>query len=179
MMVTKVFLDIDGVLSMWNERVRNWFDVDYKDPEDFFAVHKLLGITEEELFKIIDNMHFWRDMPKWPEADEVVFLLESKFGPENICMLTSCPYPNAIIGKELWVKNYFPQFYDDRRIIYAHCKHFCAAKDHLLVDDAEHNVDNWNGPSILYPQNWNRNRQFRDNKIEFLQYQLAYEVTND
>ncbi len=176
-MGTKCFLDMDGVISdfVFGFFMAHQCDSVYRgNPKSLgiFDIEKIMGITLEEFWAPIKRMgpNFWVNLPKTPEADEIVDVVCREFGPENVCILTNPSQGvGAEDGKREWIKKYYPQF--SKRIIFGEAKEFLAGPDKLLIDDRDRNIDDFvrfGGEGILIPRLWNRRYQVSDLVINVL-----------
>lgn len=160
----KCFLDMDGVLD---DFVGAACEV-HGRPSPYnmatswgiFEIEKLWGIGLEEFWKpIVDTPGFWRNLRKTPEADEIVSLVENKFGSENVAILTdpSVHDMKSVEEKQQWIEKFYPQFRD--RIIFTGAKEFLAGPERVLVDDKSRNIAKFMGAggraAITVPRPWN------------------------
>lgn len=157
---TKILLDMDGVIANFIagtcrlHSVRNPYD----DPKNYgqIDIQDLIGIAGPAFWARMDR-EFWAGLPKMPDADTIVDLLEDQFGVKNICILTS---PVRTIGcadgKLDWLRKHFPQY--RRQFLIGPAKEFCAHKNSILIDDSEANVRKFRdagGRALLIPALWN------------------------
>src|SRR6266568_9467127 len=106
-MKTKVLLDLDGVLAdfykQWYAYNLKW---ERKHPQGEFYLHKLhVGLTWEESCRCL-TATFWETLPWMPDGKEILTLLESRFGQENIFLCTSNQVDSAGVaayGKVQWI----------------------------------------------------------------------------
>jgi hypothetical protein len=103
---------------------------------------------------------FWEGLSPTPEAELIVQAVEDAFGPDNVCILTSpVTTPGCYEGKLAWLRRHFPAY--SQRFLVGPMKQFCAAPNHVLVDDHDDNVGRFReagGMSVLVPQPWNERR---------------------
>lgn len=135
-----LFLDMDGVVA------------------DFAAgCEKIVGYRLDEYGvyypnddwkKIQKHQRLFRDLPKFPGGDKMVYLAR-EFRDKldwNLLFLTAIPHSNdfpwAIIDKIEWAKDYYSDipvhFGPYSREKYKHCK-----PNDILVDDRIDNCDEW------------------------------------
>ncbi len=156
--IKTVFLDVDGVLADFH-----------------LGILELYGLTENEFRQIVppgkfywdkhidekmmENLsrNFWVNLHKTSDGDEIINLLEEKFGQENICLLSNhVNMPDYAYGKIVWINLHYPRYAD--QYLLGTSKHYCASPRALLVDDADHNINdfrNHGGKGILVPRYWN------------------------
>jgi 5'(3')-deoxyribonucleotidase len=134
-----LFLDMDGVVA------------------DFDAyAEMLLGKRtpgekwpHEDWQKLREQKRMYRDLPKTPEADELVAYCR-KFAEErslNLFFLTAVPKGNdmhwAFYDKVHWVQEYYP----DIPVMFgpfSHDKHIHCTPNDILIDDRTSNINEWN-----------------------------------
>lgn len=155
----RVFCDIDGVLASFIPAALARHGRTLEPyPAGLWALWEALGMTEADFWGPIKGEEFWADLPVTEDAPEILAELERRFGPTNICLLTSRPLdPASYTGKARWVARHFPAY--SRRLLVGACKEFCAHRDALLIDDSDTNVDRFKaagGWAILLPRPWNR-----------------------
>lgn len=154
-----VFLDMDGVLadlftpSLEFHGYR--FDAATYPPGEY-KLWKVAGCSEAD-FWAFDSYEFWRELPKYDWADRLVTGLESRFGADNVCLLTApTDHPECMGGKAAWIARHFPDY--SRRVLYGHPKYFCAHPSTYLVDDSDDNCRaffNAGGNVLKFPRVWN------------------------
>ncbi len=177
----KAFLDMDGVLFDFMAAIAKIHGrpIPYDTPRAMgvWDIEKLWGITPEEFWApvALKSLEFWSNVPKTPEADQIVKYVTEEFGNENVAILTS-PSMDAgcIPGKRYCIQKYFPQFKD--RIIFGSAKEFLAGPGRVLIDDRDRNVDDFvaaGGYGIIIPRPWNRDHAFTPAVVEILQRELS------
>lgn len=155
------FLDMDGVIADFVGGIHKAHNrpYAYDEPTNLgrWALEDIWGITLDEFWQH-DSYEFWRNLELTHDAKEIVAVLESAFGRDNIALLTA-PSPTdrgCLTGKRAWVECHFPQFSD--RIIYAKAKQYLAHPGAVLIDDKPANVDEFRrfgGQAVLVPRPWN------------------------
>lgn len=153
----KCFLDIDGVLADFVGQLCNKLNVDnpYTEVENrgTWDIQKFLG---DDIWDITNNCNFWTTIPKLPDAEMIVEIIDSFFG-DNVCLLsspTNCP--ECAQGKVKWIQNHFPQYKD--RYLLGRAKHFCASPNAMLIDDCPENIEKFvaaGGCGLLLPRPYN------------------------
>lgn len=126
---------------------------------------QLLRITPEEFWEPINqDMDFWEELPKTPEADELVAEVEKRFGRKNVGILTApTQEESCFTGKRRWLLRHFPQFAS--RLAFAHDKSLFASPRHILIDDRDKNVKEFRkagGRSVIVPRVWNSYHTHQD-----------------
>lgn len=104
--------------------------------------------STENWNRIASTPHFFRHLPKMPQADDLMNLAR-KFRDElawEVYMLTAIPtandVPDCVQDKVEWQQEYYP----DVRVRFGPFatdkKKFCKGND-ILVDDRQSNIDDW------------------------------------
>lgn len=154
-------LDMDGVLCDFISGIcaaHNVTSPYLVDPlsRGVWDIDLLLGMPLDEFWAPCEY-DFWRNLPKTPEADEIVKLLTDTFGAGNITPLTS-PSKNegCITGKLDWLEEHYPAL--SETVIFEKQKHIYAGPGKLLIDDNDRNCREWiaaGGEAFLFPRLWN------------------------
>jgi len=104
--------------------------------------------SHEDWQKLKTIPHFYKQLPKTPEADEIIDLAR-KFRDElgwNLYMLTAIPsgndVPDAIHDKVEWIQQYYPDI-PVHFGPYSRDKHKHAKPGDILVDDRRDNCQQW------------------------------------
>jgi 5'(3')-deoxyribonucleotidase len=172
---------MDGVISDFNKGfIELHGAVDpYKDPANWgkYSVSGLIcGEDYDTAYRDLEY-DFWLNLPLTDIAHELVELLSSRFGRDNICILTK-PTKNLGCqkGKVDWLRKHFPDFIEDNRHLVGPGKRFCANPHSLMIDDAEYNVDQFvlpprHGKAVLVPAVWNRLYWVKD-KMQYIKDKL-------
>jgi 5'(3')-deoxyribonucleotidase len=159
----KCFLDLDGVIADFvggackaHKRPNPYAG---PTPAKEFDMDKIWGMTPEQFWAPMDY-HFWAQLARMPDAHEILLHVESAFGRENVCILTSpARDPQCSSAKHAWIAACLPNY--RRRFFIGSAKQFFARPDAVLVDDYDKNVDAFRdagGQAILVPRPWNTNR---------------------
>lgn len=161
-LMKRCFLDLDGVLVDFYASalpIHGCPDL-YLDPKNLgkYRAQEILGLSNPDFWEPLDaNPDFWSTIPKTPEADAIVAIAEETFGMENCGILTAPNRnPRCFTGKIAWVEKYYPQLAS--RIIFAHCKGFCAGPGSVLLDDSDEMINEFRasgGSAITVPRPWN------------------------
>lgn len=168
----KIFLDLDGVLVDFIRAACEVLSTPYpptnydwckKNSEDWDKLNKASGCL---FFEFLDWM---------PDGKEILQIVENVVKPKNIYLLTtSMPNSRSVTGKLLWIKRELPQYYNRTIFTYAP-KSLLAKSNHILIDDKDDNVVEFNkagGKAILVPRPWNRNRKYINNIVDFIKLEF-------
>lgn len=156
----RVLLDLDGCLCDFvNAACRmhsqpNPYLLD-KEFHGYDFVPRL-DISNIKFWKLLDRQ-FWANLEWMSDGKKILTHLEERFGPENICILSSpCLTEGCVDGKIDWIRRELPGYM--RRFLIGPDKNWCANSRTLLVDDREDNVNSFleaGGQCILIPRPWN------------------------
>jgi 5'(3')-deoxyribonucleotidase len=174
----KCFLDMDGVLVDFDSIAMKYFNT----TEDELKRcgwnpgggwwNQYCDVTYEHLSELEED--FWATLPKTQWCDQVIEIIENKFGPQNICIL-STPVPNrgCLSGKYLWIENWYPKYL--KQMLIGRPKYFCSGSYKVLIDDDDENIQEFEsegGRGILFPRYCNNLHAKADNPIEYLKVEL-------
>lgn len=178
---TKVFLDMDGVLT---DFTRGWTDI-LGLPYAYSPYPFEIGVWDyfPELlreynvtFERVDDVcthDFWANLPWMHDGRDILEAVLSRFDYENVYLLTS-PMPNlgSPSGKWEWVERNIPSL-KEQVIITNASKGLFAGPDRVLIDDKNENVQEFHragGEGIFCPRPWNAANMF--DTIPFIRIHL-------
>ncbi len=169
----RCLLDLDGVCVAFNEGACHFHKVKnpYDDPANLgkYEISELVGMPRASFYNPLDE-DFWANLQPTIECFEIVRHLESIFGKDKICLLTSpIITPGCHEGKLRWIRKYLPDY--ARRNLIGASKEFAASPDAWLIDDAERNTDKfalWGGNAFLIPRPWNSLHHLRNSVTQSL-----------
>jgi PAS domain-containing protein len=135
-----IYLDMDGVVADWNAGVGDFIGYRLDDPTAMYS--------PSDWEKIRNNQRIFRQLPKMPQADDMVNLAR-QFRDEagyELLFLTAIPHYNdvhwAFWDKVLWAQERYPDipvhfgpYSEDKQ---NHCK-----SSDILVDDRIDNCQQW------------------------------------
>lgn len=140
-----IYLDMDGVLADFNTAARLHFNA---SKEEQAAADEAGRWPKERWATIRDQVHFYRNLPKMPQADELVALAR-RFRDElgwELRVLTAIPHNNdmheVFQDKFEWMGEHYP----DIKLHfgpYSKDKHLHARPGDILVDDRVSNCTEW------------------------------------
>jgi 5'(3')-deoxyribonucleotidase len=171
----KILLDMDGVLADFVGEVEEIFNFPLagkiNEHDDFWSV---LGQSPNDFWnhKDINKTEFWENLAKYSWADELVSILHYYAKEVHICSSPSLAVP-AFSGKAKWIENHYPTLLGN--IVLTRNKSLLANEDHILIDDSEVMVNNFRkagGNAILFPQEWNANKEFINDRIGYVSLEL-------
>lgn len=149
----KVFCDLDGVLADFVAAVEEQYGITV-DSWDFMS--KIPGRTPAQFWDTCSES-FWAGLNWTPDGKDILKILEDRFKPQNICLLSSpCATPGCMEGKKRWIDKNLPDY--KRRFLMGPAKDFCAGPNKLLVDDYDENIRRFvlnGGLGITIPRKWN------------------------
>jgi len=152
----ELMLDLDGVLTDFCKAAYEFHGIEKELEPGNFDIVSQSGIKPKDFWEPLGH-DFWANLPWMPDGIQILLMCEDIVGEENICLLTSPTWnTGSASGKLEWIQKNIPNY--SRRFLIGPPKHFCCNKHRVLVDDGEHNIAKWDGPSILIPRIWNKNR---------------------
>jgi 5'(3')-deoxyribonucleotidase len=172
----KICVDLDGVLGKFNHQAAMHLGLTCDMTEDcgggiFVDEDWMLKYCEPKNFWPTLTHDFWRTIVKYPEADNILALCESRVEAKNVCILTSgAGSPAAYAGKMNWILDHFPAYRN--KVLVGGCKEFCANQNTLLIDDWSKNITAFragSGSAFLYPRPWNEKRG-QDGVVELAKF---------
>lgn len=173
----RLLLDLDGVLVDFVRgacRLHNQKSP-YLDGYEGFYFNRHWNMSDPDLYTGMDR-RFWQELDWTADGRSIFNLVDSHFGPENTCILTTpCPIDGCYDGKLDWIKMHLPKAYH-RRYLIGTRKEFCAGDDRVLIDDRDENIDEFvaaGGHGLLIPRPWNRGRKLQTTPLSFLIYELG------
>lgn len=176
----RCFLDIDGVLVDFMSAAHRFHGIPYSYKDypyeygDWDCIPPPTSeMTTQEFWDAL-NEEFWATIEWMPDGKEILHLVEMIFGVPNVCLLTSPTLlPRCASGKMRWIQREVPEYH--RQFLIGPAKGFCANKDTILIDDADHNILSYRkngGEAILVPRKWNRAWREADTSLTSLKVQL-------
>jgi 5'(3')-deoxyribonucleotidase len=176
----KIFLDMDQVIGDFVTAVCKVHGREnpYLQKENLGIWHMedIWRITAQEFWQPMNEAgwEFWAHMPVLPDAHELVELLVSKVGVENVCILSSPSNdPQCIPGKRFWMIKNFPAL--QKNLLFGSAKRFLAGPNRVLIDDREENVLSFiqhGGAGILIPRPCNRHYTLSNDPLQYVRYCL-------
>ncbi len=159
--VSRILLDLDGVLADWVGSVAPLFDFDREQlvgawPPGTYDIAEVLDVSANELWRRVDKVGaaFWSGLEPLPWCAELLELCQA-LAPTTI--LTSPSHdPSAAAGKTAWLQAQFGS--DFRDYLIGPDKPACAHPGALLIDDRDTGCDAFvqaGGQAVVFPQPWN------------------------
>jgi hypothetical protein len=150
----KIFSDMDGVITDFNNRYKKYAGMMPAEYEKKFGKDKFWELADAE------GVAFWVGMP-WMEDGKTYWDYIKKYDVE----LLSSPSRSETsrLGKRLWVRNNLPGI--KLTLAQAANKQNYAAPNHILIDDRESNIEQWRdkgGIGILHTSAADTIRQLKD-----------------
>lgn len=150
--ISKIYLDMDGVLADFNRGVKELCGMEPLDQQT---------ATDEEtdrLWEAISQVdHYYDRLEQLPGAADLLLTLIRKYG-DRCEVLTAIPKPkrnvkNANTDKKKWMERHFGSDIKVNIVFRAEKKNFCTGEDSILIDDYQANIDEWvsyGGTGILF-----------------------------
>lgn len=140
-----IYIDMDGVVADFDRAVAERLR---PSPEDLAYAQEHNRWPKSVWQEIIKDSHFYRDLPKMPQADRMISTAR-RFRDElgwKLYMLTAIPkdndIPDCIQDKILWMNQYYPDI-PVRFGPYSQDKQNHAKPGDILVDDKPSNIEQW------------------------------------
>lgn len=156
------YLDMDGCTTSFVKGACKVHSIDYDDllsrwPAGQYDFGDMFGMPAADFYAPMEE-DYWANLEPTSECFDIVKLVESVFGAENVYILTKATLNHgAFSGKSRWVEKHLPD-YVKRLIVMRGHKPAAVGTGNVLVDDDDRNVDGVNGygsRGILIPRIWN------------------------
>ncbi len=155
----KILLDMDGVIADFTPGACAKHGYEFSEetwPKGKYEIDDVLGLSAKDFWAPLDY-EFWRTLPKTRFADK---LMHNLYAMElDFAILTSPSLdPKCVMAKYEWLLEHYPNIVLKRKFLIGPAKDFCAAPNHVLVDDYWKNVvkfEEAGGMGILFPRIWN------------------------
>lgn len=177
-----ILLDLDGVVADFHKeafkrRGKNFYEME-REGYDFsnWNIWADLGLTESDFYGWLEQegANFWASLEFTPYGLELY----------NFCKARAKTYfvtaptldSDSAKGKVQWIRRHFGRFFN-MYVITPH-KHLLAKPNTILIDDSDTNIKKFSaagGKTILFPRQWNENR---DNYSIALQYTQMLLIQN-
>lgn len=192
-----IFIDMDGVIANFNEKVATIYgttceQLEKKWEPGEFSIHHPLGLqTEDEMWaRIHDFPHFFSVLEEYPWTQELLTLcwnVATASGDRPLILSAPSRYPESASAKVKWMNKHIkwprnPTFPNEhhhdlfRDYVLTSKKALAAGPDRLLIDDSNHNCRAFRkagGQTILFPQLWNANHKYRHDPMSYVKDMLA------
>jgi 5'(3')-deoxyribonucleotidase len=117
--IDRILLDMDGVLVDFLGGCKKFHGKEYKwhphqpdkqTEQTSWNIEPVFQMQAKEIWDPL-GFEFWANLEPHPWMQEIVTLLEDRFGDKNICLLTApIETYGAIDGKRAWIRKHLPQF---------------------------------------------------------------------
>lgn len=172
----KCFLDLDGVLVNFVGGACKFHGKPnpYDRPESHgqWDCVELMGMRQYDFWHGLDY-HFWKGLEWLPDGRRILDVVESVFGVENVCLLSSpCDTFGCADGKRAWVQDNIPRY--SRKLILGSAKEFMAGPGKILIDDYPDNIIKFSqhgGETLLVPRPWNH--LHKQNTLDEVDFRLS------
>jgi len=166
-----IFLDMDGVLCDFVSAALKAHNREDLSSEEFDLCHSL-EMSLGEFWRVVDQTpNFWLSIKPYSWFHELVDFIDGK--SEFFILTAPSLDASSYEGKRKWVSKYFGRRFN--RLILTKYKWLLARPDTLLIDDSERNCEMFEqhgGHKILFPQPWNTNRVYVDDRLKFVKNEL-------
>lgn len=166
MTITHVYVDLDGVLADFFGGVCDLLGVQVRPPPTYDGLADAFGLTDDELWALIDlaGSRFWSELKPYAWNEELLGVCQ-KIAPDGVYIATSPSWHgSSAAGKIEWMTKQFaaPGKHFREFMIGMH-KHLLAHPRAILIDDSSYKIAAWTkagGIGILWPQPWNTSGDF-------------------
>lgn len=173
----RIFLDLDGVITDLIKSIMIKYNIK-KWPKGNYGIASILNISEQALWRSL-TVDFWANLDFTSEGRDLLFNLAAY---DTFFVTTPVPVSKSIhgsiqsiVGKYLWLNKYARSWMTQEKVIFTLRKKLLAKENHVLIDDNNRNCRMFTkagGHSILFPQIWNNNINFIDNKLDYVMSEI-------
>jgi hypothetical protein len=159
--VTRIFLDLDGVLADWASAAIRLHGLDPATvlatwPPGIYELADVLGISGNAMWRPINMARgtFWAKLEPLPWVHDLMHTCMS-IAPTTI-LTSPSKDPDAASGKTQWLQTMFGA--DFRDYLIGPAKAACAYRGAVLIDDRDEGCKSFiaaGGHAIVFPQPWN------------------------
>lgn len=147
--MSTIYLDMDGVVADWQQRVREILGRELEQGRRW---------PDRDWRRLVGFQRLYRELPLMPEAKYLVGQIKilAQQQDRDLCFLTAVPknndFPWAFQDKVHWANYHFPGipvWFGP----YSQDKQLRSAAGEILIDDREINIQQWQehgGSGILY-----------------------------
>lgn len=170
-----IFLDMDGVIADFIGSVEREFVArgllkkGWKDSLLSYSIHNTMNKDAYNKFwKHCEDFKVFERADEFSHTRALIALCQNY--THDICILTSAgDTPSFFAQKKAWLNAHG---FKHEKVVMTKNKELLAASNRLLIDDCEANCEafsRFGGDSILFPQLWNRNRNYRCSPLDFVE----------
>ncbi len=174
----RIFLDLDGVLANFVKGACVLFGLNYEEVMSIWTpgeydMTKILNITEEQFFEVIDagGEKYWRDLPPYPYALDFYHYCKD-IAPTYI-LTRPTAHGSSLSGKLQWMHKYFGSGFSN--YVMTSKKELCAAPKTILIDDHVVNCTKFidaGGSAFVWPAHNNFEHPKADKCVELAKEEL-------
>lgn len=182
MKITRIHLDVDGVLADWTGAVCRLFGRDpdqvHADwPADVWDLSIVLGISRNEMWRAVDDAgsDLWAGLEAYPWADEL-WALCNECAPTTL-LTSDSKHSSSARGKHEWIKGRFGR--DFSSYLIGPDKPAAAHPGSLLIDDRPSGLLAYGaagGRTLLFPAPWNEAMEHASNPLPYVRRLLELEA---
>lgn len=164
-----ILLDVDGVICNFIDgiiKLHNW-PINHDDVS-CWDYHKTFNVSDRDMWKPTEDGKWWTTLDEYEWAQELVSKLRS-YDEVIFCtspnLDSSCPSQKV---KWLRDKGFMPHYKNEYQI--GKRKELNAKSGAILIDDSDKNVERYRGHggiAILFPQPWNKNKNYTVDRVNY------------
>lgn len=173
------FVDLDGVLVDFVHGIceAHGRENPYEYPENRgkYTIEKIWGMDADAFWEPLNNLEFWSSLKPTEHCYELIELVETHFGKEQVGLLTSPSRHSAsVAGKAMWIQEHLPDY--RRQFFIGAKKELTAHSRAVLIDDSDWKVKRFNkngGNGCLFPAYGNSAHEWAKYPIDYVTGYLA------
>lgn len=130
-----LYIDMDGVFTNWEDAAIQKVRPEQKTYRGPWGMAKYLGMEEGEFYRHFYDPHWWINLPKTPDCDQIIKIMEQVTVPWRILTDPVAGGAAAAYGKITWWKKHGPQQYASKLVIAENKLELLSASDFLIDDN--------------------------------------------
>lgn len=178
MKAKRVMLDLDGVLVNFHKGVCDQFGEEWSYKPEFSIMDfwELFGVTREDVMSQC-TAWFWENLEWMHDGKDILSSVLACFKLDQIYILTNPVIggTDTATGKMDWILREIPEFYNRTILTCAPKGLLASGPDVLLIDDFDHNIEDFQrsgGQTIQVPRPWNQMWDFANLSLAIVDYCL-------
>jgi guanylate kinase len=159
-------IDFDGTINRMLETWLDWLNkkynkhVSFNEVKDWELANYYPTLTKAELFEPLNTPEFWDEVKIYEDAPEVIERLIDE--GDQVYIVTSSHYKFVAEKLKRCLFTHLP-FLTKENVIITYNKSLIRCD--LLLDDAEHNLVNFQGIKVVFDAPYNKNTSVADFRV--------------